>query len=500
MQATFHALPAAAPPVDDRRAGRVLFAAIGLGVVTQALFWNARLGLDWLVWDLIMIGVTLAVLGRRPLGATAIGASAACALFGLAIVMHHSAFTTWVALPANLAALAALPVIVGEDVGFADLGTVPLRLLRTVGLVPSAIGRTVTLPVDAISVLDEGGRAVAKRSLAGLLVGVPVAGVFAVLLSADAGFAALLGRVEARVGTAASFAVYALITAVVYAFAHALFAKQRAPDASTIAPADAPYRQLDAAGPSPLVSPLTWGLIVGQVAAVFFVYVLVRRDTEFGGHDVIRGRGDLTYAGHLHAGFYQLLLATLLSVGLVVFGHRLLRARDEDTTVPGGARLAAIEGALLVLTGLTLVSCAQRLRIYEEAYGATHLRVGVALVILIALAVLSCTLAKAVFRGFRAFGGATTAAVAACALGASFFDADGYVTRTNLDRVARGKALDFTYLAQLSADACAHADHPVLKEQPYVRKHLILSWAENQRRSRDVRELRGLVRCPSVTP
>lgn len=498
MQATLHALPDAAQPPVDRRAPRVLLTAVALGVITQALFWNARLGLDWLAWDVIMIATTLIVLGRRPLRAAAIAASAACLLFGVAIVLHQSAFTTWVALPSNLAVLAALPVIVGEDLGFAELGTVPERLLATVGVVPSAIGRTATLPLAAISVLDEGGRAVARRTLAGLLLGVPVAGVFTLLLSADAGFAAVVARVQARVGSAATFTIYALLTAVVYAFAHALFAKKQAPTPAAAVVADAPYRQLDVAGPAPVVSPLTWAIVVGQVAVVFLVFVLVRRDTEFGGHDVIRGRGGLTYAGHLHAGFYQLLFATLLSVGLVVFGHRLLRAGDDEK-VPGGAPLAAIEGALLILTGVSLVSCAQRLRIYEEAYGATHLRVGVAFVILVAFAVLSCTLAKAVFRGFSTFAATTLVAVTACALCASFFDADAYVARTNLDRVTRGKALDFAYLAQLSADACAQADHPVLTAQPYTRKHLVLSWAEKQRVG-DLRERRGLVRCPEVAP
>jgi hypothetical protein len=510
IQPQVHAIPTAAdmalPLASDRRALGIFLGALGLGLLTQALFWEARLGLDWFVWDLAMVTLTLATVARRPLRATSIVASAVCLLFGAAFVLHRSVFTSVVALPANIVMLGALPVIVGHDLELHELTSIPKRLLQSLDAFPNAVARTVTLPRDAIAVLDGEGRSVARRTAMGLLLGLPAAGIFTLLLCADPGFAAVVARVQTRLGAAFSFVVWSVATAALYAFFHVfshVFHTPRtasAPPGPSAAPAvDAPYRVTSPSAGVPRLSPLTWGIIVGQVAAVFAVYVVVHRDTEFGGHAVVRERLDVTYASHLHAGFYQLLIATMLSVCLVVVGHRLLRPlnANQDMAVPGGIPLAITEGTLLVLTGLTLVSCAQRLRMYEEAYGATHLRLGVAFVGLVVGAVLLATLAKSLFRGFRAFGGATVATVTACLLVASFFDADGYIARSNLDRAERGKYLDEAYLASLSADACTASEHAALQKDPELRARLVAAWASQDTQG-DLRGRRGLGRCPQV--
>ena len=493
MQATLVDLPSPRPTAASD-APRVLVAATALALFTQLLFFRAGPGLSWFVWDAAMVGVTLGVLARGRLTSAAIATATACLFLGFAFALRRSAFTGVVALPTNLALLAALPIVVREELSFADLGSVPARVFGTLPFVPDAIARTVTLPRDAVIALDGGGRSVLRRSLAGVVLGLPLAGVFTLLLCADSNFAHAVARVEARLSTAFSFGVHVAVTAVVYLFTYAVVDRKKEERVDVIA-ADAPYRTLDGSRALPRVSPLTWGIVLAQVAAVFLVYVLVHRDTEFGGHAVVQGRADITYASHLHAGFYQLLFATILSVCLVVVGHRLLRAGTEE--IPGGVGLKAIESALLVFTGLTLFSCVNRLRLYEEAYGATHLRVGVGFIAIAAFAVLLCTLAKSVFRDMRAFGAATLAALVGCAVVASFFDADGYIAKTNLDRADRGKHLDTVYLMSLSADACAVADHPVLVRKPHLRAFVIAHWQANSRAD-DLRARRGFVRCPTV--
>jgi len=491
MQATMLPAPTA-PTVTTPRAPWVLLTTVLLGVVTQALFFHAGLGLDWLLWDLLMIGVTIAVLGKAPLRAPAIGASVVAALLGMAFVFHRGDFTSWVALPANLAVLAALPVIVSSNLSFAELGSLPTRSLGALFRAPWAIFVTVLLPRDAVVVLDGGNRNVARRTVAGLLLGLPISALFTVLLCGDAGFAATIGRVEARADTAITFAVQALVTAVMFALGYGVFANETVhPYRTAPTAADAPYRQVDEAPAQARVSSLTWGIVLAQVAAVFLVYAFVHRDTEFGGHDVVRARGALTYASNLHAGFYQLLLATMLSVGLVVLGHKLLTA--DEGPVPGGAALIGLESALLLLTGVALYSCAHRLRLYEEAYGATLLRLGVAFVVLGAVVVLACTLVKSVFRGFRAFGALTLTALTACVVGAAWFDADAYVARKNLERTN----FDVAYLASLTADACAVADHPALRDRPEAKRELIQAWRAHTSQG-DWRSMRGFTRCPSV--
>lgn len=485
MQATLTAPEV--PRVTTAGAPRVIFGALALGIATRALFFRAGLGLDWLVWDLMIIGVTVFVLARRPLRAPAIGASVLAVLLGAAFVFHRSDFTTVVAILSNLAVLAALPVIVAEDLSFAELGELPARVFSTLLRAPLAMVATVLLPRDALHGLDGEDRSVAKRTMAGLVIGLPISGVLTLLLCSDAGFASVIGRLESRLDTAIAFGVQALFTAVFFAFVHGFFLRPEGPALAHVPGGDSPYRVLDAKPRAARVSPLTWSIVLAQIALVFLLYAFVHRDTEFGGHDVVRARGALTYANNLHAGFYQLLLATLLSVGVVVAGHRWLQGPEEK--VPGGRALIALEASVLVLTGVALYSCAHRLRLYEEAYGATLLRLGVAFVVLAAFVVLTTTLIKSLFRGFRLFGSVTMTALAGVALAAAWFDADGYVARKNVER----KVVDIGYLGSLSADACVVANHPNLS--PAVRAHLLAAW-NAQSRPRDVRALRGFARCP----
>ena len=504
MQATsFHGPPApdAAGPthptssVATEGAPRVLLGALALGVGTQALFFRTGLGLDWLAWVLGMIAVTFGVLRRGaragyPIGTPAIGAALLAALLAAAFVAHRSDFTTAIALPASLVVLAALPILVAERLSWHDLARLPGRAFARMGRLPWAIFATVLLPRDAIVTLDGAERGAVRRTLAGLALGLPISGLFVVLLSGDAGFASVVGRVEARLDTAFVFGAQACATAVAFALGHGVYATTREAwgERGAPTPIDAPYRATSAAPEDARLAPLTWGLVLAQVAAVFGLYAFVHRDTEFGGHEVVRGRALVTYSNNLHAGFYQLLLATLLSVGLVLVGHRFLSRRDEPT-VPGGAPLMALEGAVLLLTGVALTSCAHRLALYEEAYGATLLRLGVAFVVLAAAVLLSCTLIKSLMRGSRLFMPLALTGLSIVTLAAAWFDADAYVARTNLRRAI----VDVGYLSTLSADACAAAD----LAQPAARAVLVSAWSQHGTGG-DLRARRGWTRCPTT--
>jgi hypothetical protein len=236
-------------------------------------------------------------------------------------------------------------------------------------------------------------------------------------------------------------------------------------------------------------------MVVGQVAAVFAAFVAVNVRSLFGGHALVRAPGSLTYARYLHAGFGQLLVASALSVWLVVFGHSLLRARGESGAVPGGRLLIAAESALLGLTAITVASCAQRLAIYEDAYGATRLRLGVGFILVGVLAALALTLGKVVRRGWTGYGGALAALFVGLMVAASWFNADAYVARVNLDRAARGRVLDVAYLRSLSSDARAVLSHPVVTKDGEL--EAALSAAYCTRAEVGWRAFRGMGSCPS---
>jgi hypothetical protein len=239
---------------------------------------------------------------------------------------------------------------------------------------------------------------------------------------------------------------------------------------------------------------VTWGVVVSLVAAVFAAFVAVNMHDLFGGESLVRERAALTYASYLHAGFAQLLVATALSVCLVVVGHVLLRAGDDARAkVPGGVAVRALEGTLLVLSGITVVSCWQRLRIYEDAYGASHLRLGVAFVEAMILGVLVLTLAKSFWRGWRGYAGSSMALALGVSVVAAHFNADAYVGKRNLDRALAGRPLDTAYLAELTSDAAALLDHPAVRADPELTE--LLADAYCKPAPSDLRAFRGMSRC-----
>lgn len=477
--------------VDRRRALVAVSMALIAGFVTQALFWHAPLGLNWWLLDLLQVGASVWLFRRGPLRPMAWATVAGAILFGASIVLYESEWTLRIALPANVLLLAALPIILRDDVGLGALAGIPKTLVVSLGGAPRAAIDAALLPLDAF---DADGRSGLRRALLGLLAGLPVAGVFALLLSADPNFASVLTRLEDKLGTVALFVAYSFVTSAAYVFAHVLHARR---DASSIAdaPGLGPYRAAlstaDAA-PSPRVAPLTWYVVMGQVALVFGLFVAANARLLFGGHDLVRAPGTLTYSRYLHAGFYQLLFATILSVCLVLVGHVAMRPRGASAKgAPGGRMAMVLESTLLVLTGVTLASCWQRLQIYQDAYGATYLRLGVAVIELGIFAVLLCTLGKAIFREWNAYGGTVLGSLFGVALMASGLNADAYVARTNLDRAMSGKALDAEYLAGLSPDAAGVLDHPALHKIPALREKLEKTWVKSVRQG-DWRSLRGL--------
>jgi hypothetical protein len=236
-------------------------------------------------------------------------------------------------------------------------------------------------------------------------------------------------------------------------------------------------------------------MVIGQVTLVFGLFVAANLRHLFGGDALVRAPGSLTYATYLHAGFYEVLFATALSVCLVVVGHALLArgAAEPRSSVPGGFLLTSLEGSLLLLTGITVASCWQRLGIYEDAYGASHLRLGVAFVEVAILGVVLLTFVKVVARRWTGHGGAVLGFAVVTAIIASGFNADAYVGRTNLDRARAGKPLDVDYLTSLSPDARSVLAHPFVQEHPEIAAQLEARFCAPRHAS--WRSFRGTGRC-----
>ncbi len=483
----------------SRTARLVVGGALATGAVTQALFWRVGIGLNFFLWTLLAVAASLASVRPRRVTRFAWGLIVAACLLGFSVLRFAGDWTLAIAVPTDLALLALLPLVLRDPVQMRDAARLPLLAARTLRRAPRAAREATRLPTVALG----GHGAVWLQVVRGTLVGLPVTGIFVLLLSADIDFRMLLGRMEAKLGDALSFGAWTVATAAGSLLTHVLLQLPE-PDASSPgAASQMAYRcaTTDAAvspsAPGARVVESTWVMVVGQVAVVFALFVAVNVKSLFGGDALVRAPGSLTYAKYLHAGFGQLLLAAALSGCLVVVGHGLLRARMPDAAaspVPGGRLLVSLECTLLALTAITVASCAQRLAIYQEAYGATRLRLGVAFVIVTVLCALALTAKKAVHRAWTGYGGALVSSIVGVAVVASSLNADAYVAWTNLDRAARGRALDVATLTSLSVDARGALSHPRVLADADLQATLQRAYCPD-RSSVDWRAFRGIGRC-----
>jgi hypothetical protein len=109
-------------------------------------------------------------------------------------------------------------------------------------------------------------------------------------------------------------------------------------------------------------------IVLGSVAALFFVYLALQVSYLFGNLGGRSGTG-ITYAEAVHRGFAEITLVVTLT-GLLIVGLDRNALRDS--------REAVVRGCSIILIGeclLLLVSGHQRLAAYETAYGYTVLRV-----------------------------------------------------------------------------------------------------------------------------
>jgi hypothetical protein len=479
------------------------------GCLTQALLWRASLGLGWFLVNVILVGTTLFTLrpDRRPAAAIV---GLANLVLGFAVVYYASEWARWIAFPANLTLLFLLPfVATAREVRF-----VPRSIVEGIVRAPHAACATAQWPARAF---DAKTRDRTRSLLRGTLIGLPLAVLFALLLSADPGFAGMLWSGLDRSGDVGQFALFSVLTSVGYLLLYVIhLPDEPSPDGAE----SRPYRALHA-GPEPKssasrftlprVRPLTWGVVLAQVALVFALFAVVHARELFAGHEFARAAGTVTYAEYLHAGFTRLLCATVLAVATVVLGHILLRpravsggaARDDslaDEPIPGGRAIAGLEGVLLGLVGVALASCWQRSSIYEIAYGYTYLRLAVRFIELGVLGLVALTLVKSVARSWRGYEVGVAALGLVVLLAAACFNADLYVARGNVARAAdvetgsgspyAWKTLDQDYLAGLSRDALPVLQEPYFVAAPNLANGLRESWTSKT--PRGWRSFRGL--------
>ncbi|MEP7082024.1 MAG: DUF4173 domain-containing protein [Chloroflexota bacterium] len=456
------------------RAGRVAAAAVILGAVGQLLFFAVGLGINFpLAIGLLLLGGWL-VRRRTPrlrefdawLAPAALAFAALAAIRADPTIVALDLLTSLALAGAALTAFGGLRVV---ERPFAEVLGVGLRALgwASGGAVPVITGARGALPPIA-SLGHRGGPALPV--LRGLAIAIPLVVIFIALFSAaDAVFARVvddvfgfeidLGDVPGRIVT---MAVIAWVAAGGLALAAA---DHHEPEAAS--PAAPGWR----IGTTEVVTVLI------AVAAVFVVFVVFQATYLFGGLDTLASTG-LTYAEYARRGFFELVVVAVLAGGLIIGAERLSAARTR--------LVVGVAIGLALLTGVVIASAALRLRLYQEAYGWTELRLYVlATICLLAIAAIALLVQLAADR-VRWFGHVLTAGALAIGLALNLIGPVRFITEQNVARVLdprlvppNGRSgLDDAYALSLGDDAIPalvrvlpHLDGPEA-EAPYLAEML----------------------------
>lgn len=434
---------------EIRAAGRVVLVATAFGLVAQLLLFDVGAGINIPITMALVLLAGWVVRRRRTpdlIDAWLAPASAAFAAF---------------------AALRADPTLVGLDVlasitlggaalaSFSGRRVVSRTMSSLVSLAAATIGWIASGAVPAIAQARRTvptGAALGRRAspampvLRGTAIAIPVVLVFVALFSsADAVFARMLDDLFG-LELELDDAVWRLVMAAVLAW---LAAGGLALAASTPRERGASVSEETARRRIGTTEILT---VLVAVDLVFATFVSIQAAYLFGGLDTLHAAG-MTYAAYARRGFFELVAVTILAGGLAVAADRLASARTR------GVVMAAM--ALTALTAVVLVSASLRLRLYQEAYGWTELRLYVvATMAVLAVGLVGLLVALATDR-VRWIGHVVVVATLVVGLGLNVVGPVRFITEQNVARVldpalvpSRGSSgLDTAYVASLGDDA-----------------------------------------------
>lgn len=197
------------------------------------------------------------------------------------------------------------------------------------------------------------------------------------------------------------------------------------------------------------LGPVETGIVLGLLNALFLAFVLVQFRYLFGGAALVEASADLTYAEYARRGFFELVTVAALVLPLLLLLDWVARregAREEHV-------FRALVGVLVALLFVIMVSAVQRMRLYQEEFGLTELRLYTT-AFMGWLALVFVWFLLTVLRGRRerfAFG-ALVAGFAVVGL-LDGLNPDGLIVGVSAARPAAPRPFDSRYATSLSADA-----------------------------------------------
>jgi hypothetical protein len=436
---------AARPFIRD--AARVVVVAAAIGVAGQLLFFDVGLGVNFpIAIALLLLGAWRLRSGQPISRLDAWLAPAALTFAAFAAVRADATLVALDVLTSITLAGAAVASFGGRAVVPKPIDAVIGLALLTIGWILGGAAHAVGATLRAMPPRSTLGRRTSNAMpvLRGLLIAIPIVLLFvAFFSSADAVFARLIDDLfgfQLDLGDAVWRASLALVLAWLAAGALALAASS--PPSETAERAATRWH---------LGTTEVFTVLVA-VDLVFAVFVALQAAYLFGGLDTLAASG-LTYSAYARRGFFELVIVAVMAGGLIVAADRLASPRTR--------RVVASAMVLAALTGVVLASAAVRLRLYQEAYGWTELRLYVVatmalLVVLVIGLLVSLALDRVRWIGHVAVVGALAIGLALNVIGPVRF-----ITEQNVARVlepslvpAHGvSGLDEAYVAALGDDA-----------------------------------------------
>jgi hypothetical protein len=210
-----------------------------------------------------------------------------------------------------------------------------------------------------------------------------------------------------------------------------------------------PFAETAIPVPQPRLGITDGAVALGLLNALFLAFVIVQLRYLFGGTSMIEVTPGLSYADYARRGFFELVAVSALVIPLLLLADWAVhRERPLDERV---FRLSAL--VQLILLFAIMGSALYRMRLYQEAYGLTELRLYTT-VFMGWVAVVLAWLAATILRGRRhrfAFGALVAGLVAAAAL--NIANPHALIVRVNAERAAAGYPYDAAYAGLLSGDA-----------------------------------------------
>lgn len=189
-------------------------------------------------------------------------------------------------------------------------------------------------------------------------------------------------------------------------------------------------------------------IVLGSVATLFLIFVLIQVTYLFGGADKVIA-GGYTFAEYARKGFFELIAATVITLGIILALSRATIRRNLRQKV----LFMWLSGSLIVETFIIMLSASRRLSLYEQTYGFTELRLYSHLFIGWLAVLFAILLVQILREQERTFGRQVfVTAVAVVAL-LNIINPDAWIARKNIGRYYQTGKLDIMYLNTLSEDA-----------------------------------------------